>query len=168
MNNNYTLTVVPARLDYTWSVDDLVLWTNIEANCVLFGACIPCLFPLVEKIFGASALSGRAPRHQNQDQGGTAITIGSSPKKRRQPRDPLGLSQLATQDNKNKNNVIEQRTLHISTTELRAEDTDQTVNNTEHGQQDREGHHEGGGGLRQPQPSRFRQRWQEGRRIERE
>lgn len=137
---------------------------SIEANCVLFEACIPCLFPLIKKMFGAAALSDR--RHQNQDQGGTVITIGSPPKKRRQPRDPLGLSQLATQENENKSNVIEQPTIHISTTEIQAEDTDQTVN-TEPAQQEREGHHEGGGGLRQPQSSRFRQRWQESRRIER-
>lgn len=159
----YTLTIVPDRADFTWAVDDLVLWTNIEANCVIIGACIPCLYPLVKKVFGASALSGGTPRHQNQNQGGTIITIGSSPKRQRRPVRPFGLSELDTRNGENKNGAVQERTLHISTTELRAEDMDQRV--SESGQEAQEGRQEGEGDQCQPRLP-FRQRWQEARRLD--
>jgi hypothetical protein len=76
----------------------------------------------------------------------------------------LGLSQLNTLRGKNKDSVVELRTLHISTTELRAEDTDQTV--AEQGEQEQEGLQEIEGYQRRPRTP-FRQRWQEGRRIDR-
>lgn len=37
------------------STNLLPLPTSIEANCVIIGACIPILLPLMKKIFGSSA-----------------------------------------------------------------------------------------------------------------
>jgi hypothetical protein len=99
---------------------------SIEGNCVLIGACIPCLFPLVKKIFGASALSGSRPKLANQAHGrsdGTIITIGSHPKDKKRARDSLGLSQLDTITDDNKDVILEKGSFHASTTELRLEGT---------------------------------------------
>ncbi|KAK4120186.1 hypothetical protein N657DRAFT_538094, partial [Parathielavia appendiculata] len=52
----YTLRGLLAIQDFTFAVDDIILWTNIESNCVIIGACIPCLYPLVKKIWGSTAL----------------------------------------------------------------------------------------------------------------
>ncbi|PKS11180.1 hypothetical protein jhhlp_002941 [Lomentospora prolificans] len=50
---------------------------SIEANCVLIGACIPTLYPLIVRIFGVSALGGTVPFYQAR-------------RPPRPPRDPTG------------------------------------------------------------------------------
>lgn len=98
---------------------------SIEGNCVLIGACIPTLFPLVKKIFGASALGGSTPKNSNQKQSGpnsTIVTIGSVPKNKKRVKSALGLSQLDTVNDDSKYIILEERSFHASTTELRAED----------------------------------------------
>ncbi|AEO69775.1 uncharacterized protein THITE_2014519, partial [Thermothielavioides terrestris NRRL 8126] len=52
----HTLSHLLSLKDFTFAIDDVVLWTNIEGNLVLIGACIPCLYPLVKKLFGVTAL----------------------------------------------------------------------------------------------------------------
>lgn len=99
---------------------------SIEGNCVLIGACIPCLYPLVKRVFGASALGGSTPKESHQKQSdqnnNTIITIGSYPKKKR-GKGTLGLSQLDTINDESKYIILEERSFHASTTELRAEET---------------------------------------------
>lgn len=58
---------------------------SIEANCVLIGACIPTLYPLVKKVFGSSALGGSTPNKDNSGPPGsdTIVTIGSGDKRRK-------------------------------------------------------------------------------------
>ncbi|KAK4039654.1 hypothetical protein C8A01DRAFT_16397 [Parachaetomium inaequale] len=122
---SYTITASPTHYDFTYSVDEIVLWTNIEGNCVLIGACIPCLFPLVKKIFSASALSGSRPKHGKQAHSGpngTIITIGSRPKDRKRARGSFGLSHLETTTDNSKDIILEERPFHASTAELRLEE----------------------------------------------
>lgn len=90
---------------------------------MLIGACIPTLFPLVKKIFGASALGVNTPKRSGQKQSGPTIgvaTIGSYPKNRRRPKSTLGLTQL--DDDEAKSIALAERSLAASTTELRQED----------------------------------------------
>ncbi len=60
---------------------------SIEANCVLIGACIPTLYPLVKKVFGSSALGGSTPNENDgsgpQGKKYNIVTIGSTGKKRK-------------------------------------------------------------------------------------
>ena len=52
---------------------DLVIWTNIEANCVIISACIPMLLPFVELILGKNFLNGGG-------QVFSLVTFGSHPR----------------------------------------------------------------------------------------
>lgn len=110
---------------HTWT-DLTTRGDSIEGNCVLIGACIPCLYPLIKKIFGASALGGSTPKDSHQKQSGpennTIITIGSYPKNKKRGKGTLGLSQLDTVNDDNKYIILEERSFHASTTELRAEE----------------------------------------------
>jgi hypothetical protein len=95
---------------------------------VLIGACIPTLFPLVKKIFGASALGGNTPKNSGQKQSdannnNTVVTIGSYPKNKKRPKgSALGLSQLDTVSDDSKYIILDERSFHTSTTELRGEE----------------------------------------------
>ena len=53
---------------------------------MLIGACIPCLHPLIRKIFGTKALDS-TPHHEPHD---AVATIGSHPKDRKRVRRPSG------------------------------------------------------------------------------
>ncbi|KAK0618826.1 hypothetical protein B0T14DRAFT_583999 [Immersiella caudata] len=83
----YKCTTLPGLLtlqDFTYAVDDVVLLTNIEANFVLIDACIPTMFPLVEKLFGSNALGGDSSGYKKAtDDTNPIVTIGSYPKKKR-------------------------------------------------------------------------------------
>ncbi|KAK3905154.1 hypothetical protein C8A05DRAFT_13004 [Staphylotrichum tortipilum] len=73
----YTLSNLFERRDFTYKMNDIVLWTNIEGNCVLIGACIPTLYPLIKKLFGARALAASStPQHLH------IVTFGSHPKEK--------------------------------------------------------------------------------------
>ncbi|KAL2131694.1 hypothetical protein VTI74DRAFT_4737 [Chaetomium olivicolor] len=96
----YTLSNVFSTQDFTYNMEDIVLWTNgsnaplsysIEANCVLIGTCIPCLYPLVKKFFGESALGGSTPDDKERE---AIVTIGSPPKDEQRVRRPYSLSGL--------------------------------------------------------------------------
>jgi len=82
---------------------DTTLSTSIEANCVLIGACIPTLYPLLVKIFGVSALGGSSPfcprgqrpppsaaPHNLKAQQLHVLTIGSHSIRRKPVLDDLG------------------------------------------------------------------------------
>ncbi|KAK3902693.1 hypothetical protein C8A05DRAFT_33597 [Staphylotrichum tortipilum] len=131
----YTLSGLLSLDDFTYAVDDVVLWTNIEGNFVLIGACIPTLLPLVRKIFGQSALGGSTPnKESNQKDSGpnnTIITIGSYPKGKKRAKSAFGLSQLDTINDESKYIILEERSFHASTTELRAEDVAATQSQRE-------------------------------------
>lgn len=122
----YKCTTLPGLLtlkDFTYAVDDVVLWTNIEANCVIIGACIPTMFPLVKKIFGNKALgdSGPGPAGKGPtDDSSPIVTIGSYPKKSRRPKS----SQFGLEDtvDDSKYIILEERSYHQSTTELKPGD----------------------------------------------
>lgn len=86
----YTLSGLLGLRDFTYAIDDLVLWSTIEGNCVLIGACIPTLYPLVTKVFGVRALRGGTP---NAKQGASILTIG-----RMRGKVPLDLDRLNTLD----------------------------------------------------------------------
>ena len=63
---------------------------------MLIGACIPCLYPLVKKIFGLGAL-GSSPGAAEQQP--TLVTIGGTPpegRRRAAPKPPLGISDIET------------------------------------------------------------------------
>jgi hypothetical protein len=62
---------------------------------VLIGACIPCLYPLVKKIFGVRVL-GSTPDGAGQQ--ATLVTIGGTPPggRRRGPKAPQGVSDIDT------------------------------------------------------------------------
>lgn len=111
---DFTCTFSVPRLNPHWAnmpsplsvaVDDLILWTrfvafpldafyycdpltvhlfSIEANCVIIGACIPTLYPLIQRIFGKSALGSTKYDSGNQ-QRPPLQTIGSSVRKKRRP-----------------------------------------------------------------------------------
>jgi len=109
---------------------DLTILRSIEGNCVLIGACIPTLYPLIKKIFGARVLGGSTPKNSNQNGSGpnknyAIITIGSSPQRKRYARGAVfELSQLDTIDEDNKHQVaIEVRSLNNQTVGLRDEDS---------------------------------------------
>ena len=64
---------------------------------MLIGACIPTLFPLAKKFFGASVLSSSDRSAPKDGQKSAIRTIGSYPKNKRRPkRSVLGLSDLDT------------------------------------------------------------------------
>ncbi|CAP71655.1 uncharacterized protein PODANS_6_40 [Podospora anserina S mat+] len=127
----YTLSGLLEVVDFTYTVDDVVLWTNIEANCVIIGACIPCLYPLIRKLFGNSALGGTSgPTGGNSKSGGgyrgntgrtnTVVTIGSYAKNKGRSRSK-SISQLDTindMDADSKYIILEERSFHCSTAEL--------------------------------------------------
>ncbi len=95
---------------------------------MLIGACIPTLFPLIKKLFGASALGGSTRKNSGQKQSdpnnsNTVVTIGSYPKNKKRPKgSALGLSQLDTVSDDSKYIILEERSVHTSTTELQEED----------------------------------------------
>ncbi|GAB1321092.1 Rhodopsin domain-containing protein [Madurella fahalii] len=113
----YTLSGLLNLVDFTYAVDDVVLWTNIEGNCVLIGACIPTLFPLVKKLFGASALGDGTPKESGPTN--TVVTIGSYPKNKKRAKNA---SQLDTIDGDTKYIILEERPFHHSAADLRAEE----------------------------------------------
>lgn len=92
---------------------------------MLIGACIPCLYPLVKKVFGASALGGSTPKDSRQIQSGqnnnTIITIGSYPNNKNRGKGIFGLSELDTINDDSKYIISEENSFHASKTELRAE-----------------------------------------------
>jgi len=102
------------------------LSNSIEGNFVLIGACIPTLLPLVRKVFGQSALGGSTPpKDSNQKDSASTnpiVTIGSYPKGKKRVKSAFGLSQLDTVNDDSKYIILEERSFHASTTELRAED----------------------------------------------
>ncbi|KAK3324941.1 hypothetical protein B0H66DRAFT_107629 [Apodospora peruviana] len=120
--------------DFTYAVDDVVLWTNIEANCVLIGACIPTLYPLLKKIWGSSVLGGSTPNNKGSSghaaKSGPAsngiVTIGSYPTGNKKKRSKLG-SQFGSQfetlndDSDSKYIILEERSFQAD--ETRDEET---------------------------------------------
>ncbi|KAL2132153.1 hypothetical protein VTI74DRAFT_4159 [Chaetomium olivicolor] len=119
----YTLSGLLYIEDFTYAVDDVVLWTNIEGNCVLIGTCIPTLFPLAKKVFGATVLGGGTPKNSHQKQSGpnrAIITIGSYPKNKKRAKGTMGLWQLDTV-NESKCIILGEHPGHANTTELLAE-----------------------------------------------
>jgi len=117
----YKCTTLPGLLtlqDFTYAVDDVVLWTNIEANFVLIGACIPTMFPLVKKLFGSSALGGDSSAKKPTGDSNPIATIGSYPKKKRTKSSQFD----ETIDDGNKYIILEERSFHHSTAELRPGD----------------------------------------------
>ncbi|KAK0736362.1 hypothetical protein B0T21DRAFT_411550 [Apiosordaria backusii] len=113
---------------------------NIEANCVIIGGCIPCLHPLIRKLFGNSVLGGASSNRPtgNSKSGGlrsgssgpsnTVITIGSYPKNKGRKRGKLGSHMVSNLDTINdldagsKYIILEERSFHCSTTELTEQD----------------------------------------------
>ncbi|KAK4223429.1 hypothetical protein QBC38DRAFT_52011 [Podospora fimiseda] len=140
----YTLSGLLEIKDFTYTVDDVIVWTNIEACCVLIGACIPTLYPMMKKIFGNSVLGGTSRRtaskgtpgsgykmsgrsgRSGSGANGTVVTIGSRPKK---GRSRTGSHHLNTNldtindiDADGKYVILEERSFHYSTTELAEHD----------------------------------------------
>ncbi|KAK4232889.1 hypothetical protein C8A03DRAFT_19924 [Achaetomium macrosporum] len=88
----YTLRSILMLDDYTYAIESIVIWTSIEGNCVIIGACIPTLYPLLNKVFGATVL-GAAPETAEQ---GAIATIGSRHKGKQQAKAPLDVSRPDT------------------------------------------------------------------------
>jgi hypothetical protein len=91
---------------------------------VLIGACIPTLFPLAKKFFGASVLSSSSHSAPKDGQKSAIRTIGSYPKNKKRPkRSVLGLSDLDTikdMDTVNDNNkyiTLEEGAFRVSIAE---------------------------------------------------
>ncbi|KAK4215053.1 hypothetical protein QBC37DRAFT_460079 [Rhypophila decipiens] len=115
--------------DFTYAVDDVVLWTNIEANFVLIGACIPTLYPLIRRVWGASALGGSTNKYSNNKNKNSSsgpsghgsnnaiVTIGSMPKRsrhdRRAGRSVSGLDTFQDSDD-SKYIILEERSFQTS------------------------------------------------------
>ncbi|KAM7189103.1 hypothetical protein V8F33_010224 [Rhypophila sp. PSN 637] len=116
--------------DFTYAVDDVVLWTNIEANFVLIGACIPTLYPLIRRVWGASALGGSTNKYSNNKNKNSSsgpsghgssnnaiVTIGSMPKRsrhnRRGGRSVSGLDTFQDSDD-SKYIILEERSFQTS------------------------------------------------------
>ena len=106
----------------------MVLWTNIEANFVLIGACIPTLFPLMRKLFGASVLGGSscgAPTPGKSGSNGVQ-TFGSHPNaNNKSKKSKKGLSQFDTVDEGDSDSkyiILEERSFHYSARDMREED----------------------------------------------
>ncbi|KAK3387970.1 hypothetical protein B0H63DRAFT_167655 [Podospora didyma] len=112
----YKCTTLPGLLhikDFTYAVDDVIIWTNVEGNCILIGACIPTLYPLVRRIFGSSALGGIAPKEENKGtDSNNPPTIGSDPKKRKPVKSTL---RYDTTDELESKFVVEERPIIINT-----------------------------------------------------
>ena len=90
----------------TDSVDDIILWTNIEANCVLIGACIPTLYPLAKQIFGSAVLGGSTPNRGASgpdDPSAGIVTIGSHGKRK---KPDISLFELETDTRTGSRDVI--------------------------------------------------------------
>ncbi|KAK4164049.1 hypothetical protein QBC43DRAFT_289282 [Cladorrhinum sp. PSN259] len=148
----YTLSGLLEIVDFTYTVDDVVIWTNIEACCVLIGACIPTLYPLMKKVFGNSVLGGTSGRsgpsngNSSGAKGGstgpssTIVTIGSRPKKGRSKSGSHLVSNLDTindLDADSKYIILEERSFHYSTTEL-AEADDSAAASAAHARKEAE------------------------------
>lgn len=114
--------------DFSFALGDVVLWTNIEANFVLIGACIPTLFPLMRKLFGASVLggsSGGAPTPGKSGQSNGMQTFGSHPNTGKIKKSKKGLSQFDTVDEGDSDSkyiILEERSFHYSARDVREED----------------------------------------------
>ena len=79
-----TVPGVANRTDFTYGTEDLVLWTNIESNCVIIAACVPLLLPLLEMVFGRRFMSS------NVTSDGAPSWRTSGPKLSRQEHLELG------------------------------------------------------------------------------
>ncbi|KAM7200357.1 hypothetical protein V8F20_005334 [Naviculisporaceae sp. PSN 640] len=115
--------------DFTYAVDDVVLWTNIEANFVLIGACIPTLAPLIKRVWGNSVLGGSTNKYSGKQSGGknssgrsglagssnAIVTIGSNTATKK-PRRGRSISGLDTfhDDSDSKYIILEERSFHAN------------------------------------------------------
>ncbi|KAK0745694.1 hypothetical protein B0T18DRAFT_428801 [Schizothecium vesticola] len=114
--------------DFSYALGDVVLWTNIEANFVLIGACIPTLFPLMRKLFGASVLggsSGGAPTPGKSGKSNGMQTFGSHPNTGKIKKSKKGLSQFDTVDDGDSDSkyiILEERSFHYTARDVREED----------------------------------------------
>ncbi|KAK3331704.1 hypothetical protein B0T19DRAFT_85628 [Cercophora scortea] len=121
----YKCTTLPGLLhlaDFTYAADDVIIWTNIEGDLVLIGACIPTLFPLVKLLFGKRALGGSTPPDTDAPSKPTLantngiVTIGSYAKNKKHRK---SLSQFDNLDEADSKYIIlEERSFHYSTTEV--------------------------------------------------
>lgn len=103
--------------DFTYAIDNVVLWTNIEANCVLIGACIPTLFPLARKLFGASIMGGSTgPSKPRQTGEANEATGGSYAKKKRSQFD------TAADIDDSKYIILEERSFQFNIADRRSDD----------------------------------------------
>lgn len=122
----YKCTTFPALLDpksdFTYGIGTVYLWTNIEANFVVIGACIPLMLPLAKKIFGSSAFHGSSgatgPTGKSLDSKGNALgTFGSSgktKKSRKSTRSTTGFNTVNEEDSDSKYIILEERSFQFS------------------------------------------------------
>ncbi|RYN92430.1 hypothetical protein AA0120_g4874 [Alternaria tenuissima] len=81
----YKSTRLPAlaSADFSYDTADITVWTSIEGNAIIIGACIPTLQPLFDQLFGHglfSSLGGGRDRggYKSNDRSGLKLaTIGS-------------------------------------------------------------------------------------------
>ncbi|KAK1756624.1 hypothetical protein QBC47DRAFT_452027 [Echria macrotheca] len=119
-----TLMHLAGETDFTFFIDDVVLWTNIEANFVLIGTCIPTLFPLVRQIFGSSALGGSGAVSKGQKPTGDHSSSGpasafASAKKRAKGS---GQFDAVADNDDSKYIILEERSFHCVAEDRRSDD----------------------------------------------
>ena len=106
--------------DFTYAVDDIIIWTCVEGNCILIGACIPTLYPLVRQVFGSSALGGITPRLENKEtDSNNPPTIGSYPKEKKPVKSTL---RFDTTDEIESKFMVEERSVVLNTSDARDEE----------------------------------------------
>jgi len=122
----YKCTTFPALLDetnndFTYGIGTVYLWTNIEANFVVIGACIPLMLPVAKKIFGSSAFHGSSgatgPTGQSHDSKGTPLgTFGSSGKSKKSRKSTKSTTGFDTvnEDSDSKYIILEERSFQFS------------------------------------------------------
>jgi hypothetical protein len=93
------------------------LWTNIEANFVVIGACIPLMLPLAKKIFGSSAFGGSSGPSRpsgNKDSKGTPLaTFGSTQKSKKSKKGTNGFDTM-NEDSDSKYIILEERSFQFN------------------------------------------------------
>jgi len=121
-------------LDYSYGLGDVYLWTNIEANFVIIGACIPLMLPLAKKIFGSSAFggstapskgpSGKSSGKSGDSKGVSNATFGSNQKTKKSRKGTAGFDTV-NDDSDSKYIILEERSFHYNETTRDADETSQ-------------------------------------------
>ncbi|QKX64296.1 uncharacterized protein TRUGW13939_11470 [Talaromyces rugulosus] len=111
------LTGLLDKSDYTYSSAEIFLWTSIEANTIIQGACVPTIAPLVESVLGRRILyshyAGRSSSYLGAGSGARkgSYNTGSSARKPSIPTSQKWPSATASNSHNRMSDIESQRSI---------------------------------------------------------